>query len=215
VHGFAHRFGQGWGVPFETKEAMTVQKKIGTTRVMAIGAALFVMAACGGDTEGTTPAQDTRSEATSPMPAEETGMTITEIVAGEDEFSTLLTAVEAAGLGETLSGEGPFTVFAPTDDAFAALPEETLSALLKPKNQEQLASILAYHVVPAEVKAADVTAGEVPTANGEPFTIAVDGDTVTITDGAGNEATVTATDIDASNGVIHVIDSVLLPPQAA
>jgi uncharacterized surface protein with fasciclin (FAS1) repeats len=148
------------------------------------------------------------------MPAEETGMTITEIVAEEDGFSTLLAAVEAAELGETLSSEGPFTVFAPTNEAFAALPEETLNALLEPKNQEQLAGILTYHVLPAEVPSTDVTAGEVETANGAPFTISVDGGVVTIVDAAGNEAAVIATDIEASNGVIHVIDSVLLPPQA-
>jgi uncharacterized surface protein with fasciclin (FAS1) repeats len=196
------------------KEAMTVQK-IGTTRMMAIGTVLILLVACGGDTEGSTPAQDTKTEPTSPMPEEEAGMTITEIVAEESEFSTLLSAVQAAELGETLSSEGPFTVFAPTDDAFAALPKSTLNSLLKRKNQEQLAGILTYDVLPAEVKSADVAAGEVATANGEPFTIAVDGGTVTITDGADNEATVTATDIEASNGVIHVIDSVLLPPQAA
>lgn len=191
---------------------MTVQKTIGTTRIMAIGTALFLMAACGGDTEST-PAQDNRAEATSPsMPAEDAGaMTITEIVAEESDFSTLLEAVEAADLTETLSGEGPFTVFAPTDEAFAALPRGTLDSLLKPMNQEQLAGILTYHVLPAEVKAADVTEGDVATANGEPFTISVDGGMVTITDAAGNEATVTKTDIAASNGVVHVIDTVLLP----
>jgi uncharacterized surface protein with fasciclin (FAS1) repeats len=201
------------GVPFETKEAMTVQK-IGTIRMMAIGTAVFLLAACGGDTDGSTPAGNTGGEATSPMPAEQTDMTITEIVAAEDGFSTLLAAVEAADLGETLSSEGPFTVFAPTNEAFAALPEETLNALLEPKNQEQLAGILTYHVLPGEVPSTDVTAGEVETANGAPFTISVDGGVVTIVDAAGNEATVTATDIEASNGVIHVIDSVLLPPQA-
>jgi uncharacterized surface protein with fasciclin (FAS1) repeats len=190
-------------------------RKIGTTRVMAIGAALFLMVACSGDAEESSPAQDAQTETSSPAPAEETDMTIAEIVGQENEFSTLLTAVEAAELGETLSGEGPYTVFAPTDEAFAALPEQTLNSLLQPRNQDELASILTYHVVPGEVKSADVTSGEAATANGEPFTISVDEGTVTITDGAGNEATVTATDIEASNGVIHVIDSVLLPPQAA
>jgi uncharacterized surface protein with fasciclin (FAS1) repeats len=194
----------------DQKEAMTVQK-MRTTRTMAIGTALFLLAACGGDSEST-PAQESQQGVTSPaMSADDAGMTITEIVAEERDFSTLLGAVEAADLAETLSSEGPFTVFAPTDAAFAALPQKTLNALLRPKNQQQLAGILTYHVIPAEVKAAAVTAGDVATANGEPFTISVDGGTVTITDSTGNQATVTKTDIDASNGVIHVIDTVLLP----
>jgi len=126
----------------------------------------------------------------------------------------LLTAVGEAGLAETLSGDGPFTVFAPTDDAFAALPQGTLGTLLKPANRDQLSAILTYHVVPAEVMAADVTSGEVTTVNGATFTVSTGGGSVVITDGQGNEATVTQTDIVASNGVIHVIDSVLLPPAA-
>lgn len=189
---------------------MTVQK-MRTTRMMAIGTVLFLLAACGGDS-GSTPAQESQQGVTSPaMSADDAGMTIAEIVAEERDFSTLLAAVEAADLVETLSSEGPFTVFAPTDAAFAALPQKTLDALLRPKNQQQLAGILTYHVIPAEVEAAAVTAGDVATANGEPFTISIEGGTVTITDSAGNEATVTKTDIDASNGVIHVIDTVLLP----
>ena len=114
--------------------------------------------------------------------------------------------------GDTLAGAGPYTVFAPTDEAFAALPEGTLDTLLDPMNQEQLAGILTYHVVPAEVMAADVTSGEVETVNGATFTVEVTDGTVTITDGQGNEAQVVQTDIVASNGVIHVIDAVLLPP---
>jgi uncharacterized surface protein with fasciclin (FAS1) repeats len=137
--------------------------------------------------------------------------TITDIVAANPDFSTLLTAVQAAGLGETLAGEGPFTVFAPTDEAFAKLPPETLETLLKPANKDQLTAILTYHVVPAKVMAADVQAGEVSTVNGEPVTVAVEEGGVEITDGQGNTATVTETDIEASNGVIHVIDSVLQP----
>jgi uncharacterized surface protein with fasciclin (FAS1) repeats len=143
--------------------------------------------------------------------ADESAETITDIVAASPDFSTLLTAVQAAGLGETLAGEGPFTVFAPTDDAFDELPPETLETLLEPANKDQLAAILTYHVVPAEVMAADVQSGEVTTVNGEQFTVAVEDGGVEITDGQGNTATVTETDIDASNGVIHVIDSVLQP----
>jgi uncharacterized surface protein with fasciclin (FAS1) repeats len=124
-----------------------------------------------------------------------------------------VTAVQAAGLEETLRGEGPFTVFAPTDAAFEKLPAGTLDALLA--DPAGLASILTYHVVAGEVMAADVADldGEaVTTVNGATFTVNVEADgSVTITDGAGNTATVVTTDITTSNGVIHVIDSVLLP----
>jgi uncharacterized surface protein with fasciclin (FAS1) repeats len=137
--------------------------------------------------------------------------TIPEVATEAGNFTTLLAAVEAADLGETLSGEGPFTVFAPTDDAFAALPEGTVESLLEPENQDQLAAILTYHVVPGRIMAADVTSGEVTTVNGETFTIEATDDGVTITDGQGNTADVTATDVEASNGVIHVVDAVLLP----
>ncbi|MEZ0234067.1 MAG: fasciclin domain-containing protein, partial [Actinomycetota bacterium] len=143
----------------------------------------------------------------------ETTETITDVVAGNEDFSTLLAAVEAAGLGKTLAGEGPFTVFAPTDEAFAALPEGTLETLLKPKNEELLSSILTYHVVPAEVMAADVESGEVTTVNGATFTVDASDMGVSITDGQGNEVDVVTTDIVTSNGVIHVIDGVVLPPQ--
>ncbi len=175
-----------------------------TFTILAIVASLsLVAAACGNDDEG---AEGEGSPAAS-------SMTITEIVADGSDFSTLLAAVEAADLGETLAGEGPYTVFAPTDEAFAALPEGTLDTLLEPENQDQLAGILTYHVVPGEIPAADVTAGEVTTVNGADFTIATE-DGVVITDGQGNQAVVTQTDVTASNGVIHVIDAVLLPPAA-
>ena len=129
-------------------------------------------------------------------------------------FTTLVTAVEAAGLEETLRGEGPFTVFAPTDEAFAALPAGTLDTLLADPTGD-LADILTYHVVEGEVMAADVVGldgQEVTTVNGATFTVNVGDDgSVTLTDAAGNEVAVVQTDVDASNGVIHVIDGVLLP----
>jgi uncharacterized surface protein with fasciclin (FAS1) repeats len=185
--------------------------------IATAAASVLMLAACGGDDDEAT--SSTSSPATTEaMPeADETtasSETITEIVAGNPEFSTLLAAVEAAGLAETLSGDGPYTVFAPTDAAFAELPAGTLDTLLQPENQDQLAAILAYHVVPAEVMASDVEPGEVSTVNSAPFTVAVDGEEVAITDGQGNEASVIETDIDASNGVVHVIDSVLLPAEA-
>jgi transforming growth factor-beta-induced protein len=138
--------------------------------------------------------------------------TIVDVAVASGEFPTLIAAVEAAGLGETLSGEGPFTVFAPTEEAFAAALEAldmTAEELLA--DTELLTSVLTYHVLPDEVLAETVVTldGEsVATVNGADIMISVDGDTVMIND----EATVVQTDITASNGVIHVIDTVLLPP---
>jgi transforming growth factor-beta-induced protein len=133
--------------------------------------------------------------------------TIVETAVAAGSFKTLVAAVQAAGLVDTLNGAGPFTVFAPTDEAFAKLPAGTLEMLLKPENKAKLASILTYHVVPGAVKAADVvklkTAG---TVNGQRVDIKVDGGKVTV-DGAN----VVTTDIACSNGVIHVIDTVILP----
>jgi transforming growth factor-beta-induced protein len=133
--------------------------------------------------------------------------TIVDTAVAAGSFKTLVAAVQAAGLVETLNGKGPFTVFAPTDAAFAKLPAGTVESLLKPENKAKLAAILTYHVVPGAVKAADVvklkTAG---TVNGQRVDIKVDGAKVTV-DGAA----VTATDIACSNGVIHVIDTVILP----
>ena len=124
------------------------------------------------------------------------------------DHTTLVAAVQAAGLVETLSGPGPFTVFAPTNDAFAMLPAGTVDNLLKPENKDQLTAILTYHVVPGKVMAADVVKlDEAKTVNGKMIDVSVMGDKVMT-----NDATVTKTDIQASNGVIHVIDSVILPP---
>ena len=173
--------------------------------VAAVASLSLVAAACGGDDETAAPAGQT-SGAVDTM-----DQTITDVVAANEDFSTLLAAVGAADLGDTLAGEGPFTVFAPTDEAFGALPEGTLDTLLLPENKDQLAGILTYHVLPGEVLAADVASGEVTTVNGATFEISVEDDRVFITDGAGNTAQVTSTDIVTSNGVIHVIDSVLLP----
>jgi uncharacterized surface protein with fasciclin (FAS1) repeats len=129
----------------------------------------------------------------------------TAVAAGS--FKTLAAALEAAGLVETLKGKGPFTVFAPTDAAFAKLPAGTVEDLLKPENKQKLTQVLTYHVVPGKVMAADVVKlKDAKTVNGKSVQIKVAGGTVMV-DGA----TVTKTDIGASNGVIHVIDSVILP----
>lgn len=131
---------------------------------------------------------------------------IVQVASAAGSFNTLVAAVTAAGLVDTLSGEGPFTVFAPTDEAFAKLPAGTVDNLLKPENKEQLIAILTYHVVPAKVKAADVQTGEAPTVNGTKLQLNKSEAGVKV-----NNATVTAADVRASNGVIHVIDTVLIP----
>lgn len=123
------------------------------------------------------------------------------------QFNTLAAALDAADLIDTLKGDGPFTVFAPTDEAFSKLPEGTVETLLKPENRDQLVAILTYHVVPGKVMASDVVKlSEAKTVNGSNVNITVVEQQVRI-----NDATVVATDISASNGVIHVIDTVILP----
>lgn len=133
--------------------------------------------------------------------------------------NTLVAAVQAAGLVDTLSSPGPFTVFAPTDDAFAALPDGTVETLVKPENKDTLTNILTYHVVAGEVKAADVIAlieagngtATIDTVAGAQLTAELVDGSVVITDAAGGKSTVVQTDVDVSNGVIHVTDGVFLP----
>ena len=135
---------------------------------------------------------------------------IVETAVAAGNFKTLAAALGAAGLVETVSGPGPFTVFAPTDAAFAKLPAGTLETLLKPENKNQLIAILTYHVVAGKVMAADVVKlSEAKTVNGKMLKVKASGGSVMV-----NDAKVTSTDIAASNGVIHVIDSVVLPKAA-
>ena len=135
----------------------------------------------------------------------ETKKTIVDLAVADSRFSTLVSAVKAAGLVETLSGDGPFTVFAPTNDAFNKLPKETLDAVLA--NKEQLTAILTYHVVPGKVMAKDVVdLTSAKTVNGKELSIKVTGNNVMV-----DNANVIITDLEADNGVIHVIDTVLLP----
>lgn len=144
---------------------------------------------------------------------------IVEIAVGSEDHSTLVAAVQAAELVETLSGEGPFTVFAPTNDAFAKLPEGTVEGLLEPDAKDQLTKILTCHVVAADVMSEALVgmigdndgSYEIETVGGCTFTASVSDDMVMIEDEQGNMATVTAADLEASNGVIHVIDTVLMP----
>ncbi len=132
--------------------------------------------------------------------------TLVDVAAGSPDHTTLVAAVKAAGLVETLSGPGPFTIFAPTNAAFAKLPAGTVESLLLPENKAKLVAVLTYHVVPATVMAAAVKTGEAPTVNGKKLALKADATGVTV-----NNAKVTATDLAGSNGVIHVIDTVLLP----
>jgi uncharacterized surface protein with fasciclin (FAS1) repeats len=159
-------------------------------------ATALTLSACGSDSET---ASDSMTEQVSVG-------TIVDVAVGAGNFSTLVAALTAAELVETLSGTGPFTVFAPTDEAFAALPAGVLDALLLPENKALLAQILTYHVVPGMVMAADVTDSDVAT---------VEGQTVKLSTAMGvtvNGATVVTADVAASNGVIHAIDAVILPP---
>ena len=170
--------------------------------IIAIAAAsVLLLSACGSD--GST--SDTTVAATDETEMTTEGGTIVEVAQGNADFSTLVAAITAAGLGDALSGEGPFTVFAPTNAAFEALPEGLLEKLLLPENKEVLTKILTYHVVASKVMAADVAAGDVTTLEGSAFAITTEGGVKV------NASNVTATDVAASNGVIHVIDAVLVP----
>lgn len=149
----------------------------------------------------------------------EPSKTIVAVAAGNENFSTLVAAVKAAGLVETLNSEGPFTVFAPTNDAFAKLPEGTVENLLKEENKATLSAVLTYHVVAGEFKAAAVLQAieenggkfEIPTVNGSSLTAHLMDGKVMLKDAQGNMSTVIMTDVDASNGVIHAIDTVVMP----
>ena len=132
---------------------------------------------------------------------------VVDTAVGAGDFNTLVTAIKAAGLVDTLKGKGPFTVFAPTDEAFAKLPAGTVENLLKPENKQKLVSILTYHVVPGKVMASEVVKlADAKTVNGQSLTITVEGEMVMV-----DSAKVVKTDIECSNGVIHVIDAVVLP----
>jgi uncharacterized surface protein with fasciclin (FAS1) repeats len=169
-------------------------------------AAALTLAACGSSSSSTATTSSPSAAPSTPAASSPAAAgTIVDVAAGNPDFSTLVTAVQAAGLAETLSGDGPFTVFAPTNEAFAALPAGLLDKLLLPENKDVLTKILTYHVLASEVMAADVTAGKVPTVEGTELTITTDGGVKV------DDATVTATDVEASNGVIHVIDAVLVP----
>ena len=189
---------------------------------MIAGLSAIALSACSGNAEA--PAEDVvvtdETAAAEPMAADATApKTIVALAQGNADLSTLVAAVTAAGLGETLSGAGPFTVFAPTNAAFAKVDKATLEGLLKPESKAALTGILTYHVVAGNVKAADVvkmiTDGKgtatIKTVAGGELKASMDGDKVILTDAKGGKSTITATDIAASNGVVHTIDTVVMP----
>jgi len=189
------------------------------TLSMAVLAVLFVTA-CGEKKKQQ--AEETMEETAEEVEAvmeEETTPNIVEVASGNEAFSTLVTAVSTAGLVETLSGEGPFTVFAPTNDAFGKLPEGTVESLLKPESKDALTGILTYHVVSGKFEAAAVIDAinsnngtyTVTTVQGGSIDLSLNDGNVILTDAKGGTATVVIPDVAASNGVIHAIDTVVMP----
>jgi uncharacterized surface protein with fasciclin (FAS1) repeats len=182
----------------KTNPKERLMKALRRSAIAAVAlAAALTLSACGSDDMDT--AAELKTE-------QGTLGTIVDVAIGAGSFGTLVAAVTAADLAETLSGEGPFTVFAPTDDAFAALPAGVLDALLLPENKAILAQILTYHVVSGKVMAADVTDGDVATVEGQTINLS------TMTGVTVNGANVIQADVEADNGVIHAIDAVILPP---
>ncbi len=187
-------------------------------RTIAAMAIFGLVATSCGKKENTDMNEETEVETTT-TEMEVATPNIVEVAAGNENFSTLVTAVKAAGLAETLSGAGPFTVFAPTNDAFAKLPAGTVDMLLKPENMEKLKSILTYHVVAGKFDAATVIDAiktnnnkyTVETVQGAKLDLSLEGDKVILTDATGAKSTVTMPDVPASNGVIHAIDTVIMP----
>lgn len=191
--------------------------------ILLASAAALTLAACNNTSDTTTTEPTTTNTVAADQMANAntaTGENIVQVAQGNSDFSTLVTAVQSANLGGTLSGTGPFTVFAPTNAAFDKIPQATRDELLSPAGRDRLTGILNYHVVQGEVTAAQLTqaieaAGPnghtINTVNGAPLTARLENGQVVLTDAAGNRSIVTQTDVDASNGVIHAIDTVLMP----
>jgi len=176
--------------------------------IMCVPVLAFGVTACGGDDDESTDTTTTEMESSAGDTTEQaTGGDIVDLAMGNDDLSTLTDAVVAADLTGTLKGEGPFTVFAPTNEAFDKLPPAELQRLLKPANREELAKILTYHVVAGAAMAGDLEDGQMlDTVEGGKLPVKVEGGKVMVGD-----ATVVQADVEASNGVVHVIDSVLIP----
>jgi uncharacterized surface protein with fasciclin (FAS1) repeats len=189
--------------------------------VMMLGAGLII-ASCGQEKKETKSTESNTAETTKTEVKEVVEVQTPNIVGvavGNENFSTLVAAVKAADLVNTLSGTGPFTVFAPTNDAFGKLPSGTVENLLKPENKATLTGILTYHVVAGKFMAGDVVAAikanngafTANTVQGEKITLKMDGENVVIEDAKGGKSVIIMTDVPASNGVIHAIDTVIMP----
>ena len=209
--------------------------KLDRTTLMLTAAAVFALGACTKTADTSATANDVVIANDMAAPADiainDTALvtvggaemlptkTIVENASAASNLTTLVTAVKAAGLVETLSGAGPFTVFAPTNDGFAKLPAGTVDGLVKPAGKADLTKILTYHVVPGKMTATDLTAAitagggkaELTTVQGGKLTATASGGTITLTDAKGGKSTVTQGDVMQSNGVVHVIDTVLMP----
>lgn len=195
--------------------------------IAALVFASTALVACGGAEEAETPAPDitevveeTVDAVEEVVDAAEAPLTIVGLAAGNEDLSTLVTAVTAAGLVETLNSDGPFTVFAPPNSAFAKLPAGTVESLVQPEAKDTLTGILTYHVVSGKVMAADLVAAisgeedgiyDITTVNGATLSASIVDGAPVLTDAAGNTSNITATDIGASNGVVHLIDTVVMP----
>lgn len=195
-----------------------------TPLILTAAAAALALSGCGGKTD--TPAETTTVAGgeTAPAPAAAPSQmlassSIAANLSAAPDHKSLAAAVTQAGLSETLSGVGPFTVFAPTDAAFAQVPPVTRDGWMRPAQKDVLAGVLKYHVVPGKLTAADLTAkitegggkALLKTAEGQDLTATKSGDAILLTSSSGNKATVTAADLGQSNGVVHVVDAVLLP----
>lgn len=194
---------------------------------LAVSLSALALAACSGSETADTTATETevvQDDAMAPsdnmVAADATGdKTLVALAQSNPQVSTLVTAVTAAGLAETLSGAGPFTIFAPSNDAFAKVNKATLDGLLKPESKDKLASLLKYHVVAGNVKSGDLAkliadgkgSASVKTLGGGTLKASMDGDKIVLTDAKGGKSTVTAADMLASNGTIHLVDTVVMP----
>lgn len=193
--------------------------KFTRTRVMTAVSAVAILglAACNSEPEATN--TDAMEPAATDTMAPAADGTVVAVAQGNPDFSTLVSAVQAAGLVDTLNGDGPFTVFAPTNAAFEKIPADTLNGLLQPAQRDALTGVLTYHVVPGRVDAAALTrqieqgggTATLTTVQGGTLTARVVDGTVTLTDAAGNTSRVVTADVAASNGVIHAIDTVVMP----
>jgi uncharacterized surface protein with fasciclin (FAS1) repeats len=194
-----------------------------STLTWAVGLSALALSACSGSEPAPTETEVVQDDAMASdtiVASEAAGdKNIVALAQGNPQVSTLVTAITAAGLGETLSGTGPFTVFAPSNAAFAKLDKATLDGLLKPESKAKLASLLTYHVVAGNVKSGDlaklITDGKgtaiVKTVNGGSLKASMDGNKIVLTDAKGGKSTVTAADMVASNGTIHLVDTVVMP----